>query len=338
MGDKGFDDDYTVEFGEEHFGEGDRETMSLSSSSDKRFKEMQIDRLSDLPDSLIIHILSFLGVKEAAITSVLSKRWKCLWAELPRLEFWGNEEREKAEDFVSFVSRTLEIRKADYLEKFLVRFINYDKCFVSDVDAWVEFSVKNGVKEVNLILYSYDYYKLPQIMLSCKSLKDLHLSGVMVSESTIKWQSLTRLSLDDVILNQSLIDEILSSCLVLNRLELEECGGFNRLEVNSQCLDFLRVHHYEDELKISAPYVRDLDIKVVPQGRKCQLKNISSVLEASVDFFDFFKFDGGFSEEVMSNANEFLEKFKQVQKLYIGSQCFEVCIYYLTFFILVCCK
>ncbi|KAL8503619.1 hypothetical protein ACS0TY_022378 [Phlomoides rotata] len=329
MSDENFDEN-TLDFGE-HFEEeecgvgSDRETMSLSSSN-KRIKEMPIDRLSELPDLLLIHILSFLGVEKAGVTSVLSKRWKFLWAELPRLVFRENWVIEKKLDFVSRVNRTLGIRKGGCLEEFLVKFNNYDTCFASDVDAWVEFSVKNEVKELYLMLYPRGvcaYYTPPQVMYSCSSLIDLHLTRCIMAFSTIEWQSLTSLSLDTVKLNQLLIDDILSSCPVLNSLKLEACWGFNRLEVNSPCLNDLRVDESFEEpyLEISAPYIRDLDVRVFPQGRKWKIKNISSVVTASIHFLDF---NGGCTEEVMSNAKEFLEKFKQVKELYIGSQCFEV--------------
>ncbi|KAL8489612.1 hypothetical protein ACS0TY_025504 [Phlomoides rotata] len=205
--------------------ENERKTVSLFSSS-KQIKEMPINRLSVLPDSLLVRILSFLYMKEAARTSVLSKRWKFLWAELPRLEFWENWNSEKKHDFVYWVNRTLDIRKGDYLEEFRVRFM-YDECFASDVDAWIEFSVKNEVKKLSLIMVPYsswdDYYTPPQMLYSCSSLTTLHLNRCfMISERKIEWQSLTKLSLEDVELDQSLIDEILSSCPVLYDLEFRK--------------------------------------------------------------------------------------------------------------------
>ncbi|KAK7832582.1 f-box/fbd/lrr-repeat protein [Quercus suber] len=45
------------------------------------------DRISTLPDSIILIILSSLLAKEAIITGVLSQRWAYLWTSVPSLRF-----------------------------------------------------------------------------------------------------------------------------------------------------------------------------------------------------------------------------------------------------------
>ncbi|KAK2426782.1 F-box/LRR-repeat protein [Trifolium repens] len=78
----------------------------------KKVKHSQIetkDRLSDLPDCVIIHILSFLNIKRAIRTCVLSSRWKNLWKLLPELTFNSKYFR-NWKSFMKFVSRVLSLR------------------------------------------------------------------------------------------------------------------------------------------------------------------------------------------------------------------------------------
>jgi hypothetical protein len=52
------------------------------SSNPLEEEEEEEDRISNLPDSLVYHIISFLPTKDAAITTILSKRWKSLLSQL----------------------------------------------------------------------------------------------------------------------------------------------------------------------------------------------------------------------------------------------------------------
>ncbi|KAF2321146.1 hypothetical protein GH714_034534 [Hevea brasiliensis] len=53
----------------------------------KKKSRKSIDRLSNLLDSLLHHIFSFLDTIQAVKTCVLSKRWRDFWVALPHLNF-----------------------------------------------------------------------------------------------------------------------------------------------------------------------------------------------------------------------------------------------------------
>ncbi|XP_045826035.1 F-box protein At4g22280-like [Trifolium pratense] len=67
------------------------------------------DRLSDLPDCVLLHILSFLNSKHAVQTCVLSPRWKHLWKCIPTLILHSSE-FSNAKKLGIFVTKILNLR------------------------------------------------------------------------------------------------------------------------------------------------------------------------------------------------------------------------------------
>ncbi|GFY91802.1 hypothetical protein Acr_08g0001980 [Actinidia rufa] len=89
------------------------------------------DRISDLPDSILVHILSLLPIEDAIKTDVLSKRWQFLWTHVPSLLFRHrrpyrnggdidetSDDIDEVSDFVAFVDKTLVLCSGSEVKKF----------------------------------------------------------------------------------------------------------------------------------------------------------------------------------------------------------------------------
>ncbi|XP_044436885.1 F-box/FBD/LRR-repeat protein At5g53840-like [Triticum aestivum] len=78
------------------------------------------DRISDLPDDLLLLILGRLGcVRSAARAGVLSRRWRGLWTRLPSLVFRGVAFRSLEPALANVVSLTLQGRTQSHIRQLL---------------------------------------------------------------------------------------------------------------------------------------------------------------------------------------------------------------------------
>lgn len=112
--------------------------------------------INKLPEDLRCHILSFLSTKQAALTSVLSKRWRDLFTLIPSLDlddstFMPPEECERT-SFMEFVNRVLALHLNSPITKFSVRcHKGVDSYLVGD---WVVKALRRGATDVTLMLLS----------------------------------------------------------------------------------------------------------------------------------------------------------------------------------------
>jgi len=81
-------------------------------SSPEILTAVAVDRISNLPDDIVIHILSSLPTKQAFLTSILSKRWKHLWCYVPDVEFIEAKDSGSKDSFNEFVYNILRSREA----------------------------------------------------------------------------------------------------------------------------------------------------------------------------------------------------------------------------------
>ncbi|KAH0863058.1 hypothetical protein HID58_080269 [Brassica napus] len=114
------------------------------------------DRISQLPDDLLLKVLSFLPTKVAVSTSILSKRWEFLWI--------------------------LPLHKAPVIESLRLNFDvcnRFDPIYSDDIEKWVLTAVSRCVHELSVTLASmhYELAGLPSSLFTCKSLVILELTG-----------------------------------------------------------------------------------------------------------------------------------------------------------------
>ncbi|XP_074284201.1 F-box/FBD/LRR-repeat protein At5g22700-like [Silene latifolia] len=181
-----------------------------------------MDRLSDLPDFIIHHIISYLYTEEAYRTSVLSKRWNQIFATNPILDFClYNFPTDMIPRYLEYIdARMQKISKENLrITKFRLDLRNTDLLLGCKVDEWLEIALRNQVAEI--VLEGPAKYKLPRFLFCAKSLRHLHCDNVEIPY----YEAVQITPLSDLLFH------IVSSCLLLKKLSLSFCPGFKNIVI-----------------------------------------------------------------------------------------------------------
>ncbi|KAF3947681.1 hypothetical protein CMV_026216 [Castanea mollissima] len=128
---------------------GESSAQSMSKCTEltlNRDAVIDTDRISNLPDSLLYHILSFLPTKEAVATAILSNRWKSLWILVPALDL-KDKCCKKPISFTYIVYRVLALHIAPSLRSF--RLTWYSPCSSFHLDTWIHVALALIVLELS---------------------------------------------------------------------------------------------------------------------------------------------------------------------------------------------
>ncbi|KAH7840439.1 hypothetical protein Vadar_016982 [Vaccinium darrowii] len=221
-----------------------------------------VDRISQLPEPIIHHILSLLPTEDAVCTSFLSKTWRRMWSTFPVIDFrlvdgkyfakhgikeWDAETSKY--EFLSFVEESLKRRLVqDFsIDKFRMYILFGDlKDFTPWMDRWLTIITERNVKELDLtVLVCSGDYSLPKVVLGAKSIYVLRLSGcnlnLNVADSIIKFLQLQELHLERMHVDEWMIQTFTSSCPLIEFLELNSCRGLDSLCLPSSLLQLNKV-------------------------------------------------------------------------------------------------
>ncbi|TYG77833.1 hypothetical protein ES288_D02G007400v1 [Gossypium darwinii] len=204
------------------------------------------DRISNFPDDIRCHILSFLPIHEAVRTSILSTKWRNLFASISTVDFdtyllRGLTERNIIDSFKNFVDRLLKFPDQLSLDCFRLRADGIaswnDGYHDFDVSGWICGAVCRGVKEIDLYLDNF-CHTLPALLFTCHSLRTLTLvakdSKIFEVPSEVCLRNLKTLCITSSVLVGDSLNRLISNCHVLEDLTFDECSVVNARDINIQ--------------------------------------------------------------------------------------------------------
>ncbi|XP_057772081.1 putative F-box protein At1g49610 [Salvia miltiorrhiza] len=248
----------------------------------------KLDRLSELPDSLILSILSCLwSTRDVVRTTILSKRWKDLWTTVPCLEF-DDENQE-------FISGVLAQWRGAKIERF---------CFLclsdevppptrSDVESWLLFAMEKQVEDLHI--YTNVPYCPPQSLYSCSSITTLDLQYCSLEiDGSVQWNQLKNLSIQNPYsLSADAISKLLSGAPHLEYLTLTTLDIDGNFDIVSPRLKTLLIEEagIYGELTIRAPNLLTLEILASIYNGSSVLCHVPSLTKACIEARDWDAYD-----------------------------------------------
>ena len=129
---------------------------------------MEEDKMSQLPDDILLLILDKTDIFEAVKTSILSHRWKNLWRLLPSLRF-----HHCRSELVSQLLSHREATSTSAVHDFHLSSLDTDTD-TEFMEECVLYATSHGVQ--SLRLHSKCTITLPQAFISCTTLRELQLT------------------------------------------------------------------------------------------------------------------------------------------------------------------
>ncbi|XP_077243392.1 FBD-associated F-box protein At5g56370-like [Tasmannia lanceolata] len=139
------------------------------------------DKISGLPDTILHNILSLLPTKYAIQTSILSKRWRYLWASIHCLDFDHKlfyssvyiplgydafpflpvpETKHTNASFIEYVDTVFMLCDTSKIQRFCLSCFYYS--YKSRVDTWIRVAIMCNVRELDFSIQEpYDPYVEP---------------------------------------------------------------------------------------------------------------------------------------------------------------------------------
>ncbi|XP_057534300.1 F-box/FBD/LRR-repeat protein At1g78750-like isoform X3 [Amaranthus tricolor] len=189
----------------------------------KKKKVEQMDLISNLPDHLIVRIISLLPTHEAVRTCILSMRWKYLWKGIDSISLMGYES--DPAKFRFLVEHILINCNTTNLLSFVL--FCPSRISLSRLNSWIRKAIGTKIEKLTLSVDTLfpglpALSVLPQCVLASNTLVSLKLDSffdISVPDSILCFPYLKSLELDLLLPDQcNVMHRLLSSSPVLEQL------------------------------------------------------------------------------------------------------------------------
>ncbi|XP_062201973.1 FBD-associated F-box protein At1g66310-like [Phragmites australis] len=231
--------------------------------------------INDLPRDALLRVLSYLGARQLVRTCVLSRQWRDLWRDVPRIkasreEFGpdadgGYEERNPL--FKKFVNHLLMLRNPVALDEFrLYHYIgSQHQADSAEANLWIGHALLCNARSVEVAVWGY---------------------GLKIDSAVFTSQHLTTLMLCACNLTPGFFEHLQTGCKVLECLILQHCA-IDDIEISSHTLKILFIStdsffRSDDRASISIPSLKYLGFYGHAHGRIPLLENMESLVLAYV--------------------------------------------------------
>ncbi|XAR65665.1 hypothetical protein NMG60_11009848 [Bertholletia excelsa] len=271
------------------------------------------DRISNLPDPILVDILSLLETKYAVRTSALSTKWRQLWTFVPNLVFDLRDmypENASLLRTIFFINKLLVFQDSPpRIQKFSFTCGHVQWRIVADFfHAWMA-AILGGSGGVQVLHIDVPVcLNLPPEFFTCETLVDLRLGGdgwyfsrvVLQLPQHVHFPNLKRLYLEVYTPTEDLTTRFFKSCPVLESLTIDALlvidwyreVTFNIfVETLKELKIVLRAHQSGDSkhtVLVDAPILEEISIE--DNLLACySFRNLSSLIRAYIDVGESFK-------------------------------------------------
>uniref|UniRef100_A0A0E0K0Q7 F-box domain-containing protein n=1 Tax=Oryza punctata TaxID=4537 RepID=A0A0E0K0Q7_ORYPU len=225
---------------------------------------LRSDKFSSLPQEIKVTILSKLNSLDAIRASILSSAWRNVWTTLPEIYLcdlylsWGSSETTERSNFITLVDLALLLHNAPLASFSILGFKRYHDVF----DRWMYMLSRKKPRSITIKFYSGHNYKIPSNLFFISDLEYLQIKRCIIGlpQEFEGFKRLTVLNLKYFSSTDSDINNLISSCPLLNTLCLKYFEGITCLSIQAQALQDLEVKGNFQDFHLHAPNLSNVGV------------------------------------------------------------------------------